>query len=167
MILAPAGRTVSERTWAFVVVALLFAFDQATKAWVLYRADFSEGAISVTPFMDIVLVWNRGISYGLFQQDGPGRWLLVGLTAAVTAGLCVWLWRTRERMVRIALALVVAGAGGNLVDRIAYGAVVDFVYLAYAGVSWYVFNVADAAIVAGVALLVWDGFFGSRERDSA
>ena len=155
------------RTSAAALVVLVFAADQASKAWVLHKADFANGPISVAPFLNIVLVWNRGISYGLFQQDGPGRWLLVALTAAVALGLCVWLWRTGAGLVRVALALVVAGAAGNLVDRIIYGAVVDFVHLAYAGFSWYVFNVADAAIVAGVGLLLWDSLSGSRDNPRA
>jgi signal peptidase II len=144
------------------LVVALFAADQATKLWVLHGVDFSRGPVPVLPFMDITLVWNRGISYGLFQQDGAGRWLLVALTGAAAAGLSVWLWRARAPLVRLGLAMVIGGALGNLVDRVAYGAVVDFVHLHHAGFSWYVFNVADAAIVIGVAILLVDGVVGGR-----
>lgn len=159
---APAGRAA-----ALALAAGLFVTDQATKLWVLHGLDLSAGPIRVLPFMDITLVWNRGISYGLFQQDGTGRWLLVAFTAAVSLALLAWLWRTREPLVRIALALVVSGALGNLVDRIAYGAVVDFVHLHYGSFSWYVFNVADSAIVIGVVLLLWDGIFGPGRKRAA
>jgi len=160
---APA-RPQTGRTVMLALVAGLFVADQVTKLWVLHGADFSNGPIRVLPFMDITLVWNRGISYGLLQQDGLGRWLLVAFTAIVSVGLLVWLWRARVPLVRLALALVVSGALGNLVDRVAYGAVVDFVHLHWGTFSWYVFNIADSAIVIGVALLLWDGFLGSGRR---
>lgn len=163
---AATARPVTGRAAMLALAAALFAADQATKLWVLHGADFSDGPIRVLPFMDITLVWNRGISYGLFQQDGTGRWLLVAFSALVSAGLLVWLWRADRPLVRLALALVVSGALGNLVDRVAYGAVVDFVHLHWGTFSWYVFNIADSAIVVGVALLLWDGFLGSgRRRD--
>lgn len=149
-----------QRTAALALAALVLLLDQATKLAVLHRLDLAAGSRPVLPFLDLTLVMNRGVSYGLLQQDGTGRWLLVALTVAATLALSVWLWRARRPAVRLALGLVVGGAVGNLVDRIAYGAVVDFVHLHYGRFSWYVFNVADAAIVAGVALLVLDGLFG-------
>ncbi|MFC3266469.1 signal peptidase II [Camelimonas abortus] len=144
-----------------VALALLtLVLDQASKLWVLFGARLGEAPpVAVTPFLDLTLVWNRGISYGLFQMsDAAGRWLLVGLTALATLAMGVWLARTRDLMTAAGLGLIVGGAAGNLIDRVWWGAVVDFVHFHVGDFSWYVFNVADAAIVAGVLLLLPDSF---------
>lgn len=151
---APAARPLG----GIAAAVATFVLDQATKLWVLSLAIPERGPLRIAPFLDITLVWNRGISYGLLQQDGLGRWLLVAATVAASVGLTVWLMRARHAVVRLALGLIVGGALGNLVDRVAYGAVVDFVHLHAGSFSWYVFNVADAAIVVGVGLLLLDGF---------
>lgn len=154
------GARVSPRVFGLLVAAVVFVADQASKLWILHGLGFAVGdVLPVTPFLNLVLVWNRGISYGLMQQEADlGRWALVGLTAAAAVLLSVWLWRTRGRLSAAAVGLVLGGALGNLVDRMAYGAVVDFVHLHVGDVSWYVFNIADAAIVAGVIGLLWESF---------
>lgn len=139
--------------------------DQLTKLWVLHRVDFSDGPIRVLPFLDITFVWNRGISYGLFQTEGVGRWILVGLTAVAIVALLVWLMRTRRALVAFGVAAIVGGAIGNLIDRLLYGAVVDFVHLHAGDFSWYVFNIADAAIVVGVVALLVDSFVVSPKAN--
>jgi signal peptidase II len=147
------------RLVALVVVALTILIDQFSKYWVLNHTALPDGErISVLPVFDLVLTWNLGISYGLFQQDGDlGRWLLIGLTAAATVLLSVWLWRAGDRLLAaLALALIIGGAVGNLIDRVVFGGVVDFLYLHYGSFSWYVFNLADCAIVAGVGALLYD-----------
>ena len=156
-----------------VILGLLLALvglvlDQATKAAVLAAfADEPFARVAVTPFFDLVLVWNRGISYGLFQAGSPAQvWLLVAVKTAITLALLVWLWRNRDPLVAVALGLLVGGAIGNTVDRVVHGAVVDFVSLHAAGFYWYVFNLADVWVVAGVALLLYDAFMGGR-RDGA
>lgn len=150
----PDGR----RLWALVLVALTLAADQASKYWVLNATELPFGErMAILPTLDLVLTWNQGISYGLFRQNGElGRWLLVAATVAAIAALSVWLWRSSRPLALAGLALIVGGAIGNLVDRIAYGAVVDFVYFHLFDFSWYVFNVADCAIVAGVGALLYD-----------
>lgn len=159
----------SARALGLLVAVLVFVADQATKLWILHGLVVSVGdVIPVTPFLNLVLVWNRGISYGLMQQEADlGRWGLVGLTVAAVVLLCVWLARTHGRLAAVAVGLVLGGAAGNLVDRVAYGAVVDFVHLHAGDVSWYVFNIADAAIVAGVIGLLWDSFRPRRPVDAA
>ncbi len=143
-------------------------FDQMTKLWVLYALGFNEGdKLTLTPFLDVVLVWNRGISYGLFQQhSGLGKWLLIafGLIACVI----VWVWANRSSNIWFAwgAAFIIGGGLGNSIDRIAYGAVVDFVSLHGFGFYWYVFNIADIAIVAGFLLLLYDMFLSSKEKPS-
>nr|WP_211110178.1 signal peptidase II [Acuticoccus mangrovi] len=144
------------------MAVVLFIADQLAKLWVLHGIDFSAGPVRVLPFLNITLIWNRGISYGLLQQEGLGRWLLVVATLAVSVGLGVWLMRARRLLLAVAIGTILGGAMGNLVDRVAYGAVVDYVHLHYAGFNWYVFNIADAAIVIGVALLLLDSVVGGR-----
>jgi signal peptidase II len=148
------------RALALWILAAGFALDQATKLWILHGTDLAAGgSIPVGPFLDIVLTWNRGISYGLFQQDGDlGRWLLVGFSVIASVVLGAWMLKTDSRLASASLALIVGGALGNLVDRVAYGAVVDFVYFHVGSFSWYVFNLADTWIVAGVAGLLYDSF---------
>ena len=152
-----AGRR-RRLTAGLVIVLVGFLLDQATKLWVLHGTDLPDGGvIAITPFLDFVLSWNRGISYGLFPQDDAlGRWGLVGFSVVAIVVLSVWMARAETRLAAISLALVLSGAAGNLVDRVVYGAVVDFVYLNYDRFSWYVFNLADTWIVAGVVGLLYD-----------
>jgi signal peptidase II len=142
------------------------ALDQASKLWLLFVHDLPvREPVTLAPVLDLMVVWNRGISYGLFQQDsGLGRWALVALSVVAAFGLCLWMARTRSRFLAAALALVAGGAIGNAIDRIAYGAVFDFIHFHVGSWSWYVFNVADAAIVAGVVGLLYDGFVLERRR---
>ncbi len=151
------------------IAAVVFAVDLATKLWVLDGLALeATGPITVTPWLDFVLVWNRGVSYGLFQQDSEaGRWILVAVTVAATIALAAWMARTTSRLSAVALGLVVGGAVGNGVDRVVYGAVVDFVHFHVADFSWYVFNVADVAIVAGAALIVLEALRGDRSAKRA
>jgi signal peptidase II len=147
---------------AALVVA---AIDQATKLWLLHGFGLTgQDRVSVTSFLDLVLAWNTGISYGLFQQTGPlGQWVLLTLKVIAVALLLIWLARTRSRLVGLALGLIVGGAIGNAVDRAVHGAVMDFVLFHITGptwtVQWYVFNLADAAIVAGVIGLIYESLF--------
>lgn len=147
---------------ALALVLAILVLDQASKHLVLERIAPMTG-IEVTSFLNIVLVWNPGISFGLFASGGAaGTWLLVALTLAIAVALVVWFWRERRGLPRLALALVLAGAAGNLIDRLRFGAVVDFLDFHLQGYHWPAFNVADSAIVAGAALLMMDGLFLSR-----
>jgi signal peptidase II len=142
--------------------------DQALKLWLLFVFDLSaRGIVRVTPFLDLVLIWNKGISYGLFQQDGPlGQWGLLALAVVAMALLWMWLARATARLTAMSIGLIVGGAIGNAIDRAAYGAVADFVLLHVTigsfSFKWYVFNLADAAIVAGVIGLLYDSWWGYR-----
>ena len=151
-----------------ITAAATAALDQALKLWLLFVFDLpNRGVVPLTPFLDLVLIWNRGISYGMFQQRGPyGQWLLLALTAVAVVLLWTWMVRSHSRLMVLSLALIIGGAVGNAIDRAAYGAVADFVLLHLTTGSfsfkWYVFNLADAAIVAGVAGLLYDSFAGWR-----
>jgi signal peptidase II len=143
-----------------LVAAVTFVADQGTKLFVLYGLKLGAGEIvTVTPFFDLVLAMNRGISYGLLPQDSEfGRWILVMVNLAAAGFFCLWLRRSRSTLLAITLGFLIGGALGNAVDRAAYGAVVDFISLHALGWRWYVFNLADAAIVAGVFGLLYDAF---------
>jgi signal peptidase II len=122
--------------------------------------------VTLTPFIDLVLTWNRGISYGLFQQDSAlGQWALLLVTVVAVSLLAVWLARTNSRLTALALGLIIGGAIGNAIDRFAYGAVADFVLFTprLGGVGFpYIFNLADSAIVVGVAGLLYESLVGDR-----
>ena len=152
---------------AGVIAALVaLALDQASKLWLLFVFDIAHrGAVKVTPFFDLVLAWNVGISFGWFQSDSPlAQIVLMVIKAVAVVVLAVWMARSRTLLATIALGLIIGGAIGNAIDRFAYGAVVDFAlfHLQIGGntFSWYVFNLADVAIVAGVAGLLYDSFLG-------
>lgn len=148
--------------WAIAVFG--FAADQAVKWWLLGPFDIAaRQPVEVTGFLDLVLVWNRGISYGLLAQDSDlGRWILVALATAIVVVLAFWLAATTRPLAAAAFGLVLGGAAGNIVDRVLYGAVADFVSLHAYGFHWYVFNLADVMIVAGIGLLLYDWWRDGR-----
>jgi signal peptidase II len=167
--LAPAdsGRTHSllwgpYTGFALIIALVAAAIDQAAKLWLLHVVDLgARGIVTLAPFLDLVLTWNTGISYGLFRQEGPvGQWALLALKGIAVVLLWIWLSRTSSRLTAASLGLIIGGAIGNAIDRFAYGAVADFVlfHLTTASFSfnWYVFNLADVAIVAGVVGLLYD-----------
>jgi signal peptidase II len=118
----------------------------------------------ITGFFNLVLTWNRGMSFGLFNNDAAMNALLFTLVAAViVGGLLVWLHRVQDTLLALAIGLVIGGAIGNVIDRLLRGGVVDFLDFHVAGWHWYAFNLADAAICVGVGLLVIDSLLGRRE----
>lgn len=149
------------------VAALTLVVDQAHKWWMLlvYRIE-EKGRVAVTPFLDLVYVKNLGISYGLFLQEGRyGQWVLAGFAALAVLALAVWLARgVDDRLVAVSLGFIMGGAVGNAIDRLVLGGVADFFSLHAFGFYWYVFNIADAAIVAGVCGLLYDSLSPSRNR---
>jgi signal peptidase II len=149
-----------------VIATVVLVADQATKLLVLFGLSLDPGdRLPLTPFADLVLTYNRGISYGLFPQDGElGRWALVVLSISAAVLFTIWMLQSRSVIVVIALSLLVGGALGNALDRMVYGAVVDFVSLHAFGWRWYVFNLADMAIVAGVIGLLYDAVVGSATK---
>lgn len=158
---------VSPQTLGVMVAGLGLATDQASKLGLLYGAKLGEtGPIALTPFAEFRLVWNYGISYGLFQQDNPwGRWLLVALAVAAAIAMARWLWKTSSPLLAVSLGLLIGGAIGNAIDRAWAGAVVDFVHLFLPdrSRSWYVFNLADLWIVVGVVGLLVDSLTSGPE----
>jgi signal peptidase II len=150
-----------------VITALaVLALDQASKLWLLFVFDIgNRGAVKLTPFFDLVLAWNVGISFGLFQNDSPlAQISLMIIKAVAVIVLAIWMARSRTLIATIALGMIIGGAIGNAIDRLAYGAVVDFalfhLQIGRNSFNWYVFNLADVAIVAGVAALLYESFLG-------
>ena len=149
------------------IAAVVVLLDQATKLLILYVVMDPPRVIEVTSFFNIVLVWNRGVSFGLFSAQSPWTpWLLSGVALVITVVLLVWLRRADTRMVAAALGLVIGGAIGNVIDRIFQSrhAVVDFLDFHAGGYHWPAFNVADSAITVGVALLLIDSLIVSRSQ---
>lgn len=149
-----------------LLFAAVLALDQASKQLVL-QAFAAGSGVAVTPFFNLVLVWNPGVSFGMLTGLGDAQpALLTAVTLAIAAALFVWLWREERRLPRTALVLVLAGAVGNLIDRVRFGAVVDFLDFHWAGYHWPAFNVADSAIVIGAGLLLLDGLVPRRRPAS-
>jgi len=147
------------------VAAALVGLDQVTKALVLDHFLGRPGPArdEVLPVFDLVLTFNRGVSFGMFGGDGD--WQVAAFTTlavVVSVVLAVWMARSPDRVLRAGLGLIVGGAIGNAIDRVRFGAVVDFIDLHAAGWHWPAFNVADAAITVGAVVLLWDALFGSR-----
>jgi signal peptidase II len=153
--------------FGLVVAAIAAVLDQASKLYLLFVHDLAGNPIRLGPFLDFVLTRNTGISYGLFQTSGPvGQWVLLGFKAAAVALLWAWLARAQDRLTALSLGLIIGGAVGNAIDRLSYGWVVDFVFFHVSGANWrfnwYVFNLADVAIVAGVIGLLYESVAGAR-----
>ncbi|MGC2779696.1 MAG: signal peptidase II [Bradyrhizobium sp.] len=140
--------------------------DQASKLWLLYVFDLAaRGTVKVAPFFDLYLAWNIGISFGWLQNDSPvAQFALMAVKVVAVVLLAIWMARSETKLATSALGMIIGGAIGNGIDRLAYGAVVDFalfhVQIGGTVYNWYIFNLADVAIVAGVAALLYDSFFG-------
>jgi signal peptidase II len=156
---------------AAAVIVLLA--DQASKWWILNGLDLpSIGQLVLLPVLNLTMVWNRGVTFGLLNDFGPwGRIILAAIALAVVAALMVWLRRAESKVVAVSIGMIAGGAIGNVIDRLRYGAVVDFIHAHVAtpwgDLSWYVFNLADAAIVCGVAALVIESQWPRRSRQAA
>lgn len=153
-----------------ILAAVIIVLDQLSKWWVvetLMRPEgvvdtpfFSSVRLQILPFFDLVMAWNRGVSFGILNNDG--RWnaiLLSVLSVAISIGLIVWMRKAQSRLVLLALGGIVGGALGNVIDRIRWGAVADFLDVHVMGYHWPAFNLADSAISVGAVLLVLDALF--------
>lgn len=142
-----------------ITAAIVLVLDQISKYFVLQYLIDNQAAVSgieVLPFFNLVLVWNRGVSFGLFNQDdGLMPYLLMALAAVLVLLVLRWLWRAETRTEATAFGLIIGGAIGNVVDRIRYGAVVDFLDFHAFGHHYPAFNVADSSIVIGACLILF------------
>jgi signal peptidase II len=149
-----------------IVAVLVVLIDQANKAWMLYVYHLgARGTVTITPFFDLVLVWNQGISYGLLPQEGMlGKLGLILFALGASLALIVWLASLSSKLAAVSIGLIIGGAIGNAIDRIIYGAVADFFSFHAFGLEWYIFNIADTAIVAGVVGLLYDSLFKGHKK---
>lgn len=141
-----------------VAVGIIVA-DQISKLFFMDLMQQNPAGITVTPFFNLVTVWNAGVSFGLFSEDSASRsWTLIAVSFAVMIWLGWWLWRAQSALAGVALGMIIGGAIGNVIDRFRFGAVFDFLDFHAFGWHWPAFNVADCGIVVGVFLLLADGF---------
>ncbi len=146
------------------VAAAVAALDQFVKWWAIGAlAEFPQG-VEIASFFRLVMVWNRGISFGMFGGGALPPWLLAAFSGLIAAGLTFWLSRVGERWLAIGLGLIIGGAVGNIVDRLRFGAVADFLDFHLGAYHWWAFNVADAAISVGVGVLVIDSLLNRRGK---
>ena len=153
---------VSPREWGVVAAVAALIADQASKLYLLYGLNFAHmapgQAVPILPFFNLVMVWNPGISYGLFPASSVwGTAVLILISLAAIAGLGYWLWGMTSLSLAIGVGLVIGGAiGNNLIDRVVYGRVADFFYFHSFGYGFYVFNVADVAITFGAVAIIYE-----------
>jgi signal peptidase II len=173
-----------EWRWGVPLIIGIIVVDQLTKAWVMATPAFNAmgcltetapcGGIEMSSLLNFNMTWNRGVSFGAFQAEGLARWGLFVLIGAIAVGFTLWLFRAERRMTALALAMVVGGAVGNLIDRARFGAVVDFIDFSgpwfgmmigdwKVGFPW-IFNVADASITCGAVALLLDQLLAGRKR---
>jgi signal peptidase II len=144
------------------IAALVFALDQLSKWWILKIVNLDEREpIYLTPFLDLAMAWNKGVSYGLLATHMQG--FLIALSLVITVMLVMWLAKADKGLAAASYGLLIGGALGNALDRWLHGAVADFVHFHWGTFSWYIFNVADIAIVAGVAVLLYDSVLGKTK----
>ena len=163
-------RRPSTRTTGLAVAILALIADQLVKLWLIYAVEMPiRGVVTVTPFLDLVMVWNRGVSFGMFSQGWPMSSIppiaLAVLSLTVCTALVWWLASATSLWLAAGIGLVIGGAAGNAIDRLIHGAVADFFLFHWQTYAFWVFNVADAAISVGVAMILIDGFLLSRQKE--
>lgn len=156
--------SILARRWSSVILVVI-ALDQLTKAY--FHTQFATGErVNVLPFLDWILTYNLGAAFSfLANAGGWQRWFFIALALVVSAWCWRWLKREIDPRVQLALALIIGGALGNVIDRIWLGKVIDFVLIYWAPWNWYypAFNIADSAICIGAALMLWSAFFGGKQ----
>ena len=152
---------------SYGLAAVVIVLDQISKYWILeiFRLP-AKGTVEVLPFFSLSMVWNRGVSFGLLQAEGLVRWGLATFSLIVAIALAVWARKVQRPLLSVALGLVIGGAIGNLIDRVRFGAVADFLDFSRLYFPW-VFNVADSAITIGVILLILDSLRPQASQNAA
>lgn len=146
------------------LAAAVIVIDQLAKWWILETVMTPPRTIEVTSFFNLVLVWNRGVSFGMFSSANLNQWVLPVVAVVIVVALAVWLFRTRHLALGCAIGFVIGGAIGNVIDRLRFGAVVDFVDLHVGPYHWPAFNVADSMITVGAAMIVADALLGRGDQ---
>ena len=148
-----------------ILAGVVILADQASKWWLLNGLMQQPRVIELTPFFNLVTAWNRGVSFSLFHTDSAsGPFILSAVSVVISIVLAVWLFRVSKPLTAVAIGLVIGGALGNVIDRLRFGAVFDFLDVYWGNYHWPAFNLADSAIVTGVFLLLLDGLFHGSEQ---
>ena len=148
-----------------LIAGLVILIDQVSKWWLLTGLMAQPQVIELTSFFNIVSAWNRGVSFSLFHNEAAsGPFILSAVAIAISVGLMIWLTRISHSLAATGIGLVIGGALGNVIDRLRFGAVFDFLDVYWGSYHWPAFNLADSAITIGVVLLLWDGLFHGAER---
>jgi signal peptidase II len=146
------------------VAAIVMVLDQISKWWIITAVMQPPRVIEVTSFFNLVMAWNRGVSFSLFTHDAEFMpYVLVAVALGIVVFLLSWLRRADRAFLAFAIGMVIGGALGNVIDRLRFGEVADFLDFHVLGYHWPAFNVADTGISVGVALIVIDGLFGRHE----
>lgn len=156
----------NRRTLTGLLMALfVLAADQGSKFWILYDLDLPDrGQIVLLPVLNFTMVWNHGVTFGLLNGFGAAGPVILGAVALVVVAVLIgWMRRAETTATVLALGAIAGGAVGNVVDRFRFSAVVDFIHAHWGDWSWYVFNVGDAAICLGVAVLLVEGLLPARK----
>lgn len=148
----------------FAVAAAVVLADQIIKWWAVGVLGDEPYGIEILSFFNLVLVWNKGISFGIFGGGSLPPWLLAAIALAVTLALVIWLRKAETRLLALAIGLVIGGALGNVIDRFRFGAVADFLDFHWGAYHWPAFNLADAAISVGAVILLMDALLIGDER---
>ncbi len=147
------------------VAGVIVVADQITKWWILAEFLDNPRVVPVTDFFNLVLVWNRGVSFGLFASSAQWMpYILAGLAIVISIFLVMWLRKAENRVLAAGLGFVLGGAVGNVIDRFVHQAVVDFLDFHAFGYHWPAFNIADSSIFIGVVLILYDGLFENRRK---
>ncbi len=149
-----------------LVVSLVVLIDQLTKAWILYEFENPEIVRHVLPFLDIVLTWNKGIGFGFLKANEVWQMAaLIMIAVGISAVLGVWISKTTDKFQIICLSMIIGGAIGNVIDRLRFGAVVDFIFIPVyiLGYRFPAFNIADSAITVGVCLLLLESYVRKKK----
>lgn len=161
--MSETGLTAPTLRRGLLIASGVLALDQLTKWWILLSVMNPPQLIPIMPSFNLVLTWNRGVSFGMFAMGTDmGPWILSVLALAIVGVLLFWLRKADGKLIPIAIGLIVGGAIGNVIDRVVHGAVVDFLDLYWGSYHWPAFNVADSGITVGAILLVVDSLFSGR-----
>ncbi|MBX3486316.1 MAG: signal peptidase II [Candidatus Paracaedibacteraceae bacterium] len=158
----------TNRISGFLTTILVLASDLWSKQSVLSWFYHGSESIEVTSFLNIILAFNRGVSFGMFHADSPyGVYALLTIAIVLSALVGNWLWHAENRLQSLCFGMILGGALGNLYDRATYGAVVDFLDVHALGYHWYTFNIADCGIVIGAVLLLIDLVFLTKKEETS
>lgn len=151
---------------SFLIAVLVIALDQASKAWILYDLMNPPTVIKIFPFLDFVLAWNKGVGFGFLKAHSFwGTFGLIAMALAIVVSLGIWIWRTTDKLLLFSLSIIIGGAIGNIIDRLRFGAVVDFIYIPVYIFDYHfpAFNIADSAITVGVCLLILESYVRKKK----